>query len=31
MGNYEDDAKVSFIGMVGLIITIIILIIIDKC
>jgi hypothetical protein len=31
MGNYEDDAKVSFIGVVGLVLTILILILIEKC
>ena len=31
MGKYEDSAKLEFISMVGLIITIILAIILDKC
>ena len=31
MGNYQDDAKLSFIGMVGLIITVLLIILFSKC
>lgn len=31
MGNYKDDAKIEFFGIVGLLLTILIIILIDKC
>jgi hypothetical protein len=31
MGKYEDDAKMAFMAMVGLIVTIVVMIIIEKC
>lgn len=31
MGKYEDSAKLEFISMVGLIITIVLIILFDKC
>jgi len=31
MGRYEDDAKIEFFGVVGLLLTILIIILIDKC
>ena len=31
MGRYEDDAKLTFIGIVGLAITLLLIVLIDKC
>lgn len=31
MGKYEEDAKVQFIGMVGLFLTVLLIILFDKC